>query len=172
MTHKKWMRDCIESCRCKGEIITSGAAEMLLEKFSEHMDDVVPASTSPHQHLVTDAEGKVVWEEKSGGYDAVIEIEHDSCALTYCTESNTRLVGMTHTELFQACLANKAPRILIRQEFFYGDGCAVYAEPLFVQAYRDSSSEKIRMLFVMEYSIYCMTLTNASIACEFAMSIG
>lgn len=39
MTHKEWMRDCINQCKCKGEIITSGAAEMLLEKFAEHMDE-------------------------------------------------------------------------------------------------------------------------------------
>lgn len=74
LTHKEWMRRCIEECKTCGNLNTASGAERLIDKFAERVDEtygqkIDKGSPIAHQQLVTDIEGNTVWEEKLA-YDA------------------------------------------------------------------------------------------------------
>lgn len=99
----------------------------------------------------------------TSGWDAVIEIENNSCSASEFNQENTRLTGMTHAELLAALLANEAPRILMRQQFFYGDGYACTYVPIKVQAGRTCSPGEITLTFYCNGGWYAMTITETTI---------
>ena len=77
MTHKERMRRCIEECKTCGNLNTASGAERLIEKFAEQMDEVYPASSAPHQQLVTDGLGVAKWEDKNGYLNTHQELVFD-----------------------------------------------------------------------------------------------
>ena len=42
MTHKEWIRRCIEECKTCGNLNTASGAERLVEKLAERMDEAMP----------------------------------------------------------------------------------------------------------------------------------
>lgn len=66
MTHKEWMRRCIEECKTCGNLNTASGAERLIEKFAERMDETNGqlSEGKAYQQYVTDGEGKAVWEDR------------------------------------------------------------------------------------------------------------
>lgn len=66
MTHKEWMRRCIEECKTCGNLNTASGAERLIEKFAERMDETNGqlSEGKPYQQYVTDGEGKAKWEDR------------------------------------------------------------------------------------------------------------
>ena len=53
MTHKEWMRRCIEECKTCGNLNTASGAERLIEKFAGRVDETYGALS---EEILTKAE--------------------------------------------------------------------------------------------------------------------
>lgn len=72
-----FVRECIINCKASAEINTQSKAEVLLEKFAGHLDENgggsgsggsggdMPTGGAANQQLVTDADGKAEWQDRT-----------------------------------------------------------------------------------------------------------
>lgn len=68
MTHKEFMRRCIEECKTCGNLNTAGGAELLLMMFAEHLDASGGGGGGAIQRIEsTDTENMVVLRDLESG---------------------------------------------------------------------------------------------------------